>query len=131
MTLDVPLVHQVHATILRYSKHPSIIRIKERANETNKFFKAFKYSELWDEVNRLNTSKKTRGDIPAHMLMTSDLSFNKVTNVANSMVQSSTFPDPLKLAHVSPVYKDGIKTMERAMDLSVCYLLSQKCLSAS
>ena len=36
--------------------------------------------------------------------MTSDLSFNKVTDI---MVRSCNFPDPLKLADVSPVYKDG------------------------
>ena len=35
--IDSPIEHPVHAAILRYSTHPSIIRIKERANDTNKF----------------------------------------------------------------------------------------------
>ena len=107
-----PIEHPVDAAILRYSKHPSIIRIKERVNDANKFvFQTFEYSEVWDEINHLNIRKKTSGDIPSHILkMTSDLSFNKVTNIANSMVQSCIFPDPLKLADVSPVYKDGTST---------------------
>ena len=51
---------------------------------------------------------KSSGDIPSHILkMTSDLSFNKVTNIAIAIVQSCIFADPLKLADVSPVYKDG------------------------
>ena len=54
VTIHGPLEHPVHAAILRYSKHTSIIRIKERANDTNRFaFQAFKYSEVWHEINRL------------------------------------------------------------------------------
>lgn len=46
MTTDGPLVHSIHTDILRYDKHPSIIRIKEMTNEVNKFvFQALEYSE--------------------------------------------------------------------------------------
>ena len=115
MTISDPSLHPVHRAVLRYSEHPSIIRIKERVTETNKFaFQAFEFSEVWDEINHLNTTKKTSGDIPTHILkMTSDLSFNKVTNIANSMVKSCTFPDPLKLADVSPGFKNGISTTKK------------------
>ena len=68
ITIDGPIEHPVHAAILRYSRHPSIIRIKERANDTNKFaFQAFEYSEVWDEINHPNIRKKTNVDIPSHM----------------------------------------------------------------
>ena len=67
MTLDCPVVHPVHATLLKYSKHPSIIRFKERANETDKFiFQAFEYSGVWDEISHFNINKKTSENIPAH-----------------------------------------------------------------
>ena len=34
---------------------PSNIRVKVRANDTNKFaFQASEYSEVWDEINRLS-----------------------------------------------------------------------------
>ena len=39
--------------------------------------------------------------------MTSDQSFNKVTNIANTMVQSCIIPDRFKLADVLLVYKVG------------------------
>ena len=85
ITIDGPIKDPVNDAILRYSKHPSIIRIKERANDTYKFaFQAFEYSEVRDAINHLNIRKKTSGDIPSHILkMTSDLSFNMVTNIVN------------------------------------------------
>ena len=46
--------------------------------------------------------------------MTSDLSFNKVTNIANSMIRSCIFPDSLKVADVSPVYTDGPSTSKNS-----------------
>ena len=59
ITIDDPIEHPVDAAILRYSKHPSIIRIKERVNDANEFaFQAFEYSEVWDEINHLNIRKK-------------------------------------------------------------------------
>ena len=46
--------------------------------------------------------------MPKHIFkLTSDLSFSAVTKLANEMVQQSTFPDELKLADVSPVFKGG------------------------
>ena len=112
VTLHGQLEHPVHAAILQYSKYPSIIRSKERTNDANKLvFQTFEYSEVWDEINHLNMRKKTSGDIPSHISkMTSDFPFNQVTNIANSMVQSCIFPDPLKLADVLPVYRDGTST---------------------
>ena len=104
--------HPLHAAILRYSRHPNTIRIKQRVNDTNKFaFQASEYSEVWDEINHINIRKKTSRHIPSHVLkITSNLSFNKVTSIANSMVQSCIFPDLLKLADASPIYKDGTST---------------------
>ena len=52
------------------------------------------FSEVWDEISNLNIRKKASGYIPSHILkMASDLSFNKVTNIASTMVQSWIFPD--------------------------------------
>ena len=83
-----PSLHPVHLAVLRYSEHRSIIRIEDRVNETNKFaFQAFEFSELWDEINHLNATKTASGDIPIQIIkMTSDLSFSKVTSIANSTV---------------------------------------------
>ena len=59
VTIHGPLEHSVLAAILQYSKHPSIIRIRESTNDANKFtFHALEYSEVWDEINHLNIRKK-------------------------------------------------------------------------
>ena len=69
---------------------------------------SFEPAEVWDEINRLDTTKKTSGDVPTHILkLTSDISFSAVTKLANEMAQQSTFPDELKLTDVSPVFKGG------------------------
>ena len=57
-------------------------------------FCPFEPAEFWDEINRLDTTKKTIGDVPTHVLkLTSDLSFSAVTKLANEIVQQCTFPD--------------------------------------
>ena len=126
--MDSPLEHPVHAAILRSSKHRSIIRIKKRVNDTNKFtFLAIEFSEVWDEINHLYIKKKGSGDTPTHILkVTSDLSFNKVTNIANSMVQSCIFHDPLEQVDVPSVCKDCTRTLKNNYrPLSVLSTLSK------
>ena len=76
-------------------------------------FCPFEPAEVWDEVNRLDTTKKTSGDVPTHILkLTSDLSFSAVTKLANKMVEQCTFPDERELADVSPVFKSGDTTLK-------------------
>ena len=57
--------------------------------ESNTFeFRPFEPAEVWDEINHLDTTKKTSGDLPTHILKsTSDLSISAVTKLANEMVQ--------------------------------------------
>ena len=82
--------------------------------ESDRFvFRPFEPAEVWDEINRLDTTKKTSGDSPTHILkLTSDISFSAVTKLANEMVEECTFPDELKLADVSPVFKSGNTTVK-------------------
>ena len=59
--------------------------------------------------------------MPTHILkLTSDISFSAVTKLANEMVEQCTFPDELKLADVSPVFKSGntiVKTNYRPISV--------------
>ena len=102
-----PFSHPVIDAIKKFRLHQSILKIRQINKESDTFeFRPFEPTEVWDEINRLNTTKKTSGDVPTHILkLTSDLSFSAVTKLANEMVQQSTFPDELKLADVSPVFK--------------------------
>ena len=77
-------------------------------------FRRFEYAEVWDEINRLDVSKKTSGDLPAHILkLTSGLSFSEATKLAYEMVEQCIFPEKLKLADVSPVFKNGDATVKK------------------
>lgn len=79
-----------------------------RESDTSEFC-PFESAEVWDEINRLEITKKTSGDVPTHILkLTSDFSFSAVTKLAIEMVQQCTFPDKLKLADVSPVFESKV-----------------------
>ena len=61
-------------------------------------FCPFEPVEVWDEIYHLDTTKKTSGDVPTHILkLTSDFSFSAVAKLANEMVQQCTCPDELEL----------------------------------
>ena len=116
-TIDVIKVspHPVFEVIQKFRSHPSVIKIRQMVEENAVFqFHHFKPAEVWDEINRLDASKKTSGDLPVHILkLTSDLSFGAVTKLANEMVQQCIFPEKLKLADVSPVFKNGDATVKK------------------
>ena len=103
-TLDVdrPIIidNSVMAAIERYKTHPSIVRIKQLAESNHQFsFCKFGITEVWDEINRLDSTKSVSGNIPTKTLkLSSALCFSEVTNIANSMIENCTFPDtPKKL----------------------------------
>ena len=110
-----PSPHPVFEAIQKFRSHPSVIKIRQMAEENTVFqFRRFESAEVWDEINSLDVSKKTSGDLPAHILkLTSDLSFSAVTKLANEMVEQCIFPEKLKLADVSPVFKNGDATVKK------------------
>ena len=112
INITEPFSHPVVDAIKKFRLHPSIIKIGQMTPESNTFeFRPFEPGEVWNEINRLNTTKKTSGDLPTQILKsTSDLAFSAVTKLANEMVQQHMFPDKLKLADVSPVFKSGDTT---------------------
>ena len=78
----------------------------------NTFTKIAKFS--FHQVTSLNVrktikdirlDKSSNGDIPADILRRCDLCFQFLTNCINQSIVSGKFPDSLKLASISPVYK--------------------------
>ena len=108
-TSDViePSPRPVFEGIQKFRSNPSVIKIRQMVEESAVFqFRRFGPAEVWDEINRLDASTKTSGDLPAHILkLTSDLSFSAVTKLADEMVEQCIFLEKLKLADVSPVFK--------------------------
>ena len=118
-TLDIerPIIDDksVLAAIERYKTHPSIVKIKPLIKPNHQFsFGKFDTKEVWAEINRLECSKSVSGNIPTTILKKlSALCFSEVTKIANSMTESCLFPESLKKADLSPVFKTGETTAKK------------------
>ena len=68
-------------------------------------FKVERHLNLWNEINQLNHSKKTNGELSTDIVKS--LANNFVGYFAffvNKMFANNTFPSKLKLADVSPIF---------------------------
>ena len=99
----------------------------------NKFTKIAKFSfrqvtlvDVGKAIKDIRLDKSSSGDIPADILRRCNLCFQALTNCINQSIVNGKFPDSLKLASISPVYKakDPLhKTNYRPV--SVLHLLSK------
>ena len=70
-------------------------------------FKYFNVEDVKREINNLNSKKATpKGDIPVKILKwNSDIIAPALTECYNQNIKNSTFPNELKNAGISPVFK--------------------------
>ena len=69
---------------------------------------------VWNEINRLNNAKTTSGEVPINSLkMVSDLCYQEITHHMNKSIESCEFPDKLKKADVSPIFKNDDGTNKK------------------
>ena len=106
-----------------------MLRIKNALLGNKTFsFSPFTAADVWDEINHLDSSKTVSGNIPVKILkMTSALCFNEVAEIANAMLESGLFPNKLKKADVSPIFKNvGEDTVKKSFrPISVLSALSK------
>ena len=95
--------------IKKYSAHPSILRIKDKMNNNVFFFRKVTYEEILIEINSLNTSKSPQSeDIPFKIIKdNADIFANFILQNFNKCIMEGKFPDQLKKADVSPIFKKG------------------------
>ena len=64
-------------------------------------------NEVWNEIMKLNASKASPAvDIPTNLLKsTLDIHVKLLTNIINDSFEKGCFPDELKIAEVSPIFK--------------------------
>ena len=94
--------------IKKYKNHPSILRIKSSFKHPKVFsFKYFNVEDVKRETNNLNSKKATpKGDIPVKILKwNSDIIAPALTECYNQNIKNSTFPNELKNADISLVFK--------------------------
>ena len=95
--------------IKKYSTHPSVLNIKEKMNNNVFSFRNVTYEEILNEINSLDTSKSTQSeDIPFKIIKdNADIFANFILQNFNKCIIDGKFPDQLKKADVSPVFKKG------------------------
>ena len=94
--------------IKQYENHPSIVKIKEVFRDGDTFcFKPILLYDVQTEIMLLNNSKACPKDtIPTNIIKDNcDIIACKLHSDFNKSINSSSFPDNLKNADVTPVYK--------------------------
>ena len=92
----------------KFQDHQSVLKIKKAFNVTDLFsFHEITEDEIRKEISKLDGSKATPvGDIPAEMLKsTTDVHVSLLTKIINSSIRNGCFPDELKAAEVTPIFK--------------------------
>ena len=92
----------------KFSSHPSIDKIRKTYESDKKFsFQQVTEEHVRQVILSIDGSKATSvGDILADMLkVTLDIHLSLITKIINLSFENGCFPDDLKLAEVSPIFK--------------------------
>ena len=94
--------------IKKYSSHSSILNTKKKMNNNLFPFRNVTYEEILNKVNSFDTSKSTQSeDIPFNIIKNADIFANFSLQKFNKCITDEKFPDQLKKADISPVFKKG------------------------
>ena len=103
-----PIAKSNESLTSRFENHPSIKLIQAKVQKRNKFdFSQVQEDEVRQVINNLKNNKSVSGKIPTRMLkLAAELCIPFLTTLFNSCIESSTFPDELKLAEIIPAFKN-------------------------
>ena len=105
----------VDIALNKFEHHPSILAIKENISFENMFtFSSVTVEEILSEISSLDSKKAgTFKNIPTkHLKETSDICSEYLLNVWNNeIVLNHCFPDNLKLADITPIFKKDDATL--------------------
>ena len=63
---------------------------------------------MFSEINKLDPSKKASGAVPTEKLeLASNACYKEITYHINNAISTNTFPNTLKLADATPIFKKG------------------------
>ncbi len=99
--------------VLKYSSHPSIIKIRSFVQQDTCFnFDTTSKEEMEKEIRALNPRKATTfKNIPPKILKgCSEICSDALKSIFNEGIRGSLFPEQLKYADVTPLYKKEAKT---------------------
>ena len=86
--------------------HPSIKNIKAKLNSVRSFsFQQVFMDEVKKDIRDLKNNKSKRGEIPIQILKEGEFIFKILTNCINKSLEIGCFPDNLKEANITPIFK--------------------------
>ena len=91
--------------IKRFQHHPSINAIKENVSGPSFNFRPISVDEVSKEICKLNDKKSTTGINVRLLKENVDVCAKPITDIFNSCIANGKFPDKLKLADISPIFK--------------------------
>ena len=101
--------------ISKYTQHPSILLIREHVASRHAFeFTPVDSLAVLNEINALNTGKKSSGPVPASMLKcASGVCYEEITRHVNKSFELNTFSSNLKKSDVTPAFKADDSTCKK------------------
>ena len=101
----------IEKALCKFKNHPSILKIKENVGEAKFNFSEVSKEQIMKEIKNLNPRKATTSNsIPTSNLKdNADITGNVLHKIINEDISKSNFPDILKLAEISPLFKDKDK----------------------
>ena len=104
--------------IKKFEVHPSILAIKENISVLDNFeFAKITSQDILSEINNIDTKKLgTSLSIPSKMVkIASNTVADYLTVIWNEQVlEQGIFPDELKLAEITPIFKKGDSTLAKS-----------------
>ena len=80
----------------KFKTHPSIVKIKKHKIKTTFSFSHTSKDEIVPINKDLQNNKAASGEIPLHILKTSNVTFAELTECVNYALKNGKFPDSLK-----------------------------------
>ena len=122
-------LENINDILNHYGNHKSILKIKENNKDLTTFkFSTISLAEMRREINSLDMNKASiSDDIPASILKDScDIYIVKLTDICNNCITQNIFPDSLKYAEVTPIFKKSDKAnKENYRPISILSKLSK------
>ena len=104
----------VLTVVSKYQNHPSVLEIKSKTSIQDKFsFTAVSENEVQKLVLKLDSKKKTSGNIPIKVLKTcAPICVETIARCVNTAFRNCEFPSELKLAEIVPIHKKAETTIK-------------------
>ena len=92
--------------MLKFKTQPSIVKIEKQFKIKTTFsFIPTSKDEIVATIKDLQSNKAAGGEIPLNILKKSNFTFDELTECVNYTLKNGKFPDSLKNANITPVYK--------------------------